>query len=62
MTRIVKKDGFIFIVDGEVGRETWMNLGKDIEDPRWADEVAQMEFIKKEVDKPKKIKKSKKQD
>lgn len=43
MEKIIKKDGYIFLVEGEKGRETFYNLGKDPD----------------LLDKPKKKKKSK---
>lgn len=53
MNKIVKKDGYVFLVkeDSNDGRfVTWYNLGKDSDDPRW----------KEEEEKPKKKTKQKK--
>lgn len=53
MNKIVKKDGYVFLVkeDSNDGRfVTWYNMGKDSDDPRW----------KEEEDKPKKKIKQKK--
>lgn len=53
MNKIVKKDGYVFLVkeDSNDGRfVTWYNMGKDPDDPRW----------KEEEEKPKKKTKQKK--
>lgn len=49
MTRIIKRDGFVFLVEGDrKGFETFYNLGKDIESPIWKDEVDEInESLKK---------------
>lgn len=55
MKKIVKNDGYIFLVEGSIGFETYYNLGKDIDDPRWSEEVK--EIVE---NKPKKASKKKK--
>lgn len=40
MNKIIKRDGFVFLVEGDrKGFETYYNLGKDETDPMWKDEV-----------------------
>lgn len=38
MGRIEKINGFVYLVEGDKGFETFYNLGKDIDDPRWKEE------------------------
>ena len=55
MERIVKKDGYVYLVkeNSNDGRfKTWYNMGKDSDDPRWKEE--------EENQKPKKRTKQKK--
>lgn len=55
MEKIIKKDGFVYLVEGDRGFETIRNMGKDIDDPRWKEEVEKMVHNKpKKVDKKKK--------
>ena len=37
MEKIIKKDGYVYLVQDwdRKGFETFYNLGKDIDDPRW---------------------------
>lgn len=55
MDKIIKKDGYVILVlDYEKkGFETYCNLGKDIDDPRWKEEIEE---------KPKKLKNTKKEE
>jgi len=46
MQRIVKKNGFVYLVEGEKGFETFYNLGKDIDSPIWKEEVKKMKNSK----------------
>lgn len=39
--KIVKKDGYVFHVFGD-NHSTWYNMGKDPDDPMWAEEVKEM--------------------
>lgn len=51
MNKIIKKDGYVYLVEGDrKGFETFYNLGKDIDDPRWGDEALE---IKKKYSKKK---------
>lgn len=46
----IKKDGYVFLVEEHdaYGRfPTYYNLGKDINDPRWHEEVEEMSSKKK---------------
>lgn len=66
MGNIVKRDGFVYLVQGnKKGFETYYNLGKDIDDPRWKEDEEELEIVEKEDDiieiKPKKGKKTKKE-
>ena len=38
MERIEKMNGFVYLVEGEDGFETYHNLGKDPDDPMWKEE------------------------
>lgn len=41
MERIVKKDGYVYLIkeNSNDGRfKTWYNMGKDSDDPRWKEE------------------------
>ena len=55
MEKIVKKDGYVYLVYGTDGFLTWRNMGKDPDDPMWNEEVKEMN-----IEKPKKNKKQKK--
>ena len=58
MDKIIKKDGFVYLVQGDKkGFETFYNMGKDIDDPRWKEEVEEMS-----QEKPKKRKEKKSED
>ena len=37
MEKIIKKDGYVYLVQDwdKKGFETYTNMGKDIDDPRW---------------------------
>ena len=60
MDKIIKRDGFVYEVVGDKGFETFYNLGKDIDDPRWYEDEEELEIVEKEDDiieiKPKKRK------
>lgn len=64
MNKIIRKDGYVFLVEGEKGFETFHNLGKDFDDPRWheKEEVEIIETPIEEEIKPKKISKKKSED
>lgn len=53
--KIVKKRGYVYLVEGEKGFETFFNLGKDYDDPKWH-ENEHVEEEKIENEKPKKRK------
>ena len=55
MDKIIKKDGYVFLVQDceKKGFETYINMGKDIDDPRWEE---------KEDEKPKQKRKKVKKD
>ena len=55
--KILKKGGYVYLVEGEKGFETFFNLGKDYDDPMWHENVEKEEII---FEKPKKNKKQKK--
>lgn len=40
MEKIIKKDGYVYLVENwdRKGFETFYNLGKDNDDPRWKEE------------------------
>lgn len=50
MGNIIKKNGYVYLVEGANGFQTFYNLGKDPDDQRWNEEVE---------DKPKKANKKK---
>lgn len=54
MGKIIKKDGYVYYVEGEKGFETFHNLGKDIDDPMWAEETREFKPIKNTRKKKKK--------
>ena len=62
MEKIIKKDGYVYLVKGDKGFETYYNLGKDPDDPRWNEgedlEIVEKDDIIEVVPKPKKTKKS----
>lgn len=41
MEKIVKKDGYVYLVQDfdRKGFETYVNMGKDPDDPRWNEET-----------------------
>ena len=45
---IIKKDGYVYEVKGNKGFETFYNLGKDPDDPKWNQET-EIEKIEEEV-------------
>ena len=47
MQRIVKQNGYVYLVDGEDRFPTYYNLGKDPDDDRWADEINELKEILK---------------
>ncbi len=53
MGKIISMNGYIYLVEGDRGFEVYQNLGKDINDPRWADEVKEMQKPKKKANKKK---------
>ena len=57
MEKIVRKNGYVYLVQDwdKKGFETYYNLGKDVDDPRWKEEVEEML-----QEKPKKGKKKQK--
>lgn len=55
MQKIIKKNGFVYLVENwdRKGFETYHNMGKDIDDPKWKEEVKDMtkrKKTKKDVD------------
>ena len=38
MEYIEKKNGYVYLVTGDKGFETFYNMGKDIDDPMWAED------------------------
>ncbi len=54
MKKIVKKDGYVYLAEIEPAYSTWVNLGKDIDDPRWKEEVEEMKIEKQKQKKTKK--------
>lgn len=64
MEKIEKRDGFVYLVKGDKkGFETYYNMGKDPDDPRWYEDEEELEIVEKEDDiieiKPKKAKRKK---
>ena len=49
MEKIVKMNGYVYLVENfeKKGFETYYNLGKDQDDPRWKDEAEEMNIAKK---------------
>ena len=39
MEYIEKKNGYVYLVRGDKGFETFYNMGKDIDDPMWAEDL-----------------------
>ena len=39
MIRYENRNGYIFQVEGAVGREIYVNMGKDPNDPKWETEI-----------------------
>lgn len=56
MEKITKINGFVYLVKDfeRKGFETFYNLGKDIDDPMWKEEVEEMKFSKKKTNKKQK--------
>ncbi len=54
MARIEKKNGYVYLVEGDKGFETYYNMGKDIEDERWKEEAKEVvEKLMKKTNKKK---------
>ena len=53
MEKIIRKDGFVFLVQDwdKKGFETYYNLGKDIDDPRWEEQEEKPKQKKKKTKK-----------
>lgn len=47
MEKIEKRDGFVYLVKGDKGFETYYNMGKDIDDPRWYEDDGELDIIEK---------------
>lgn len=47
MGKIISMNGYIYEVDGARGFEVYQNLGKDINDPMWENEIKEMNLEKK---------------
>lgn len=47
MDKIIRKGGYVYLMEGDKGFETFYNLGKDENDPMWKEEVEKMNFNKK---------------
>lgn len=62
MEKIVKKDGYVYFVQDydRKGFETYVNMGKDPDDPRWNEETASLDAEATNVDAPTKKAKKKK--
>lgn len=65
MEKIIKMNGYVYAYDlnDKKGFETYYNLGKDVDDPIWKEEVEDLEIVEKDdmievVPKSKKTKKS----
>lgn len=64
MEKIIKMNGYVYAYDlnDKKGFETFYNMGKDIDDPRWKEgedlEIVEKDDIIEVVPKPKKTKKS----
>lgn len=64
MEKIIKKDGYVYAYDAndKKGFETFYNMGKDPDDPRWKEgedlEIVEKDDIIEVVPKSKKTKKS----
>ena len=52
MNKIVRKNGFVYLVKGENNHLKYYNLGKDPDDPMWKEE-------NEEISKPQKKKRKK---
>lgn len=42
MSYILRKEGYVYLVEGDKGFETFYYMGKDIDSPMWKDEVEEM--------------------
>lgn len=53
MEKIVRMNGYVYLVQNwdKKGFETYYNIGKDPDDPRWEDEKPKRKNIKKESEK-----------
>ena len=62
MEKIVKMNGYVYLIQDyeRKGFETYHNLGKDIDDPRWNEETASLDAEATNVDAPTKKAKKKK--
>lgn len=48
MEKIIKKNGYVYLVEGDrKGFETYYNMGKDPDDPRWEEDEEIIEVIDK---------------
>lgn len=48
MEKIIKMNGYVYLVEGDrKGFETYYNMGKDPDDPRWEEDEEIIELIDK---------------
>lgn len=48
MEKIIKMNGYVYLVEGDrKGFETYYNMGKDPDDPRWEEDEEIIEVIDK---------------
>lgn len=50
MENIIRKNGYVYLVKGEKGFETFYNMGKDENDPMWKEEVKEMNIGDDEIE------------
>ena len=50
MEKIIKMNGYVYAYDlnDKKGFETYYNLGKDVDDPIWKEEVEDLEIVEKD--------------
>lgn len=61
MKKIIKRNGFVYMAEIEPAYSTWVNLGKDPDDPRWKEEVKEMNIGDDEIEIKSKRKNTKKE-
>ncbi len=50
MGKIISRNGYMYMVEGEKGFETFHNLGKDPNDPIWKEEIEEIKHEDEEIE------------